>query len=315
MTRDVAVSIRARLLARARADGEEFERTLVRYAGERLLYRLGASSARERCLLKGASLLSVWLPDPHRATRDVDLLAFGAADEEAIRALVQEVCAVPCTEDGLLFDLAGLGIDDIRAEEEYSGKRARFQAFLARARITLQLDIGTGDAVGPEREEVELAPMLAGLPPARILAYPREASVAEKFEAMLKLDTRNSRMKDFHDVWALASNFHFHGPTLQQAVDRCFERRRSPWTEERPRPLTPTFYHVPEMEARWRAYLNAGSILVPPPARFGEVGEAIVRFLGPVRDAVVRGHSLEANWQPGGPWQPREQAASGGVRD
>src|SRR5438067_120799 len=103
MSPDVAASVRARLLARAKAQREEFERTLARYAAERLLYRLGMSPARERCILKGASLLTVWMPDPYRATRDVDVLSFGSPDDAAIRALVEEICAEPCPEDGLRF--------------------------------------------------------------------------------------------------------------------------------------------------------------------------------------------------------------------
>ena len=94
MSPDVAPSVRARLLARAKAQREEFERTLVRYAAERLLYRLGMSPARERCILKGASLLTVWMPDPYRATRDVDVLSFGSPDDAAIRALVEEMSAL-----------------------------------------------------------------------------------------------------------------------------------------------------------------------------------------------------------------------------
>ena len=138
MTANVAASVKARLLAKAKADGEEFERTLVRYAAERLLFRLGESDARERCLLKGASLLTVWLPDPYRVTRDVDILAFGASDESGVRAIVEEVCAVPCPEDGLRFDLSAMSVDLIRAEEEYAGRRARFLAYLGKARIMVQ---------------------------------------------------------------------------------------------------------------------------------------------------------------------------------
>ena len=66
MSPDVAASIKARLLNQARAQGEEFERTLTRFAAERLLFRLGESAARDRCILKGASLLAVWLPDEMR---------------------------------------------------------------------------------------------------------------------------------------------------------------------------------------------------------------------------------------------------------
>jgi hypothetical protein len=67
MSPDVAASVRARLLNQARQSSEEFERTLARFAAERLLFRLGASPARNRCLLKGASLLTVWLPNPVRS--------------------------------------------------------------------------------------------------------------------------------------------------------------------------------------------------------------------------------------------------------
>ncbi|MBI1383235.1 MAG: hypothetical protein GC161_19410 [Planctomycetaceae bacterium] len=86
MSPDLTASVRARLLNQAHQSGEEFERTLVRFAAERFLYRLGASSARDRCLLKGASLLAVWLPDPYRVTRDIDLLGPGGLDAAALRA-------------------------------------------------------------------------------------------------------------------------------------------------------------------------------------------------------------------------------------
>ena len=211
MSPDVAASIRARLLNQAKQSGEEFERTLARFAAERLLYRLGASAVRERCLLKGASLLAVWLPDPYRVTRDVDVLASGPSDDEAIRSLVAEICAVSCPEDGLRFDLSEIIVETIRPEEEYSGKRARFRAWLGQARIRVQLDLGFGDAVTAHPEEIEYPTLLASLPAPRLRAYPRETSVAEKFEAMVNLDTRNSRMKDFHDLFAIAGALHFDG--------------------------------------------------------------------------------------------------------
>src|SRR6266568_8218116 len=106
MSPDVAASVKARLLAKAHAEKEEFERTLTRFAVERVLYRLGASRASERCILKGASLLTVWVPDPYRATRDIAVLVTGPSDETAIRALVEDICAVECPDDGLRFDLS-----------------------------------------------------------------------------------------------------------------------------------------------------------------------------------------------------------------
>ena len=64
----------------------------------------GRPGARDQCVLKGASLLAVWMEEPYRATRDIDILAFGANDEETVRGVMSTVCNVPCPEDGLLFD-------------------------------------------------------------------------------------------------------------------------------------------------------------------------------------------------------------------
>ncbi len=313
MTADVAASVRARLLNQARERSEEFELTLTRFVAERLLYRIGASGVRDRVILKGASLLAVWLPDPYRATRDIDVLATGSTTEDAIRSLVGEICGVPCPEDGVRFDVSDLIVEAIRAEDEYAGQRARFRAFLGKARIAVQLDIGVGDAVVGPIEEIDYPTILPALPVPRLRAYPRQVAVAEKFEAMVELDTRNSRMKDFHDVFALAGEFAFEGSSLQRAVAACFERRGTPWTAEAPRALTAAFYRMPEIETRWRRYLAAGAVLVPPPAQFEAIGERIIRFLGPVRESILAGEPFPSVWTAGGPWHPTREIRQGSV--
>lgn len=303
MSPDVAASVKARLLNGARARGEEFERTLTRFGDERFLFRLGQSEARDRCILKGAGLLTVWLDEPYRATRDVDLLASGPQDDETIRRLIEIICAVQCPEDGLRFDLSGLTVEPIRAEEEYSGKRARFIAWLGAARITIQVDFGFGDIVVGGPGEIDYPTMLPGLPVSRLKAYPRAASVAEKFEAMVKLGTRNSRMKDFHDIWALSTEFDFDGMELRDAADACFERRRTPWTDETPDVLTTAFYHDSLLQKQWAGYLRSGSVRVAPPARFELIGERIIQFLSLVRERIIARTRFDARWLAGGPWE------------
>ncbi len=89
---------------------------------------------------------------PIRTARrvDIDLLASGPDNDEAIRAIIEEACAVECPEDAVRFDLATLTIGSIRHEEEYSGKRALFDAYLGKALIRVQIDFRFGDAVtGP----------------------------------------------------------------------------------------------------------------------------------------------------------------------
>lgn len=303
MSRDNAASIRARLLNQAKHTGEEFELFLVRYACERFLYRLGASEFRDRCILKGAALLSLWMGDPYRATRDLDFLAYGPNDEASIRKLVKSICDMPCTQDGMTFDFESLDISPIRAEEEYTGQRAVFRAFLGTARIRMQIDFGFGDAVVPGPEEAVYPTMIDGLPAPRLRTYRREVSVAEKFEAMVHLGRRNSRMKDFHDIWALSSAFAFEGVVLQRAIVACFERRGTAWSVEPPDALSAAFYSDMELANRWKGYLRAGAFQTSPPPNFNSIGDRVRSLLGPLRDSVIAGDALGKNWQPGGPWR------------
>ncbi len=305
MTPNIAASIKARLLPKAKERGEEFELFLVRYACERFLYRLGASELRNRCTLKGAGLLTLWMDDPYRSTRDLDFLASGASDAAGVRAAMETICSVPCPEDGLIFDLDSLAVSPIRAKQEYPGQRAVLNAHLGSARIRLQVDFGFGDAVTPAPEESDYPTLIEGLPIPRVRTYPRVVMVAEKFEAMVNLGRRNSRMKDFHDVWALSESFPFDGVTLHDAVARCFERRGMPWTAEVPDALTSGFYAVSDLQSRWRAYLRAGGFRTPPPASFEEIGEVVRSFLRPVRDSILAGDPLEQHWPAGGPWLPQ----------
>lgn len=303
MSPDIAASVRARLLVRARQTRDEFELYLVRFAAERFLYRLGASPLRDRYVLKGAALLMLWMEDPYRRTRDIDLLAHGASDEGAIREFIASICSMPCPEDGLKFDIGSIEISAIREGEEYQGKRAMFWAHLGVARIRLQVDIGFGDAVFPVPSDAEYPTLLPNLPAPRVRAYRRETSIAEKFEAMVTLGRRNSRMKDFHDLWALPSSFTFEGLELRQALVSCFERRRTDWTSERPDVLGSGFYLDAELRGRWAAYLRSGAFIAPPPADFEIVGERLRAFLGPLQESVVAAEPFDRHWTPGGPWR------------
>ena len=192
---NLAASVRARLLNLSRRRGVEFQLVLSEFAIERLLFRLGESAQGARYVLKGAMLFKLWSDVRHRATWDLDLLGGGANGVADVVAVLRDLCAIR-DEDAILFDAASLAGEEIRAADEYAGARVRLEARLGGARIPVQVDVGFGDAVEPAPTR-QTYPTLLGHSPPRILAYPREAVVAEKVEAMLSLGVTNSRMKDF----------------------------------------------------------------------------------------------------------------------
>ena len=69
---NLAASVRARLQNIKDKTGEDFQLLLMRFAAERLLYRLSISAHKDKFLLKGAALFNVWFNEPHRPTKDVD---------------------------------------------------------------------------------------------------------------------------------------------------------------------------------------------------------------------------------------------------
>jgi predicted nucleotidyltransferase component of viral defense system len=156
--KDVGASVRARLQRLARERREDVQLILARYANERLLFRLATSAYAERFVLKGATLFTLWTGTPHRVTRDIDLLGFGAPDEAALRQVLSEVLSLDVPDDGVRFDVASLVVGRIREEQQYGGLRAEFIARIATARVRLQVDVGFGDAITPEASVVELPP-------------------------------------------------------------------------------------------------------------------------------------------------------------
>lgn len=160
MTVNLAASIHARLLARARVEGQDFTLLLTRFALERLLFRLSVSRHALNFLLKGALLFALWYDQPHRPTRDVDLLGFGPDDADTLAAVFHDVCDI-VADDGMVFDGETVAVATIRDENEYGGLRVTLTGRLGNARIPIQIDIGFGDAVTPAPERITYPVLIA----------------------------------------------------------------------------------------------------------------------------------------------------------
>jgi predicted nucleotidyltransferase component of viral defense system len=252
--RDIGASVRQRLLNLAHARGQPMDLLLTRYALERLLHRLSLSPHRERFVLKGAMLLVTWFDEPHRATRDVDLLGFGDATEDALLTTFREIMAIDA-DDGVHFDLKNLRIEAIREELEYGGSRLRTTAALAGARIPITVDIGFGDAIAPGTDDVNL-PVLLDMPSPRLRAYPPETVVAEKVHAMVALGRANSRMKDYYDVWMLTSTFDLDPDRMRQAITSTFARRNTVIPNQVPDGLSDAFAGDLAKQRQWNAFVR-----------------------------------------------------------
>lgn len=249
---NIGASVRGRLLNLARETGQPFDVLLTRFALERLLYRLSRSRHTDRFVLKGAMLLTTWLPHTSRGTRDLDLLAFGNSSEDRILGLFRTIVAIDA-DDGVTFDPDFLQATRIREELDCGGVRLRGTAELGGARIAIVIDIAFGDSVEPGLETIDY-PALLDQPSLKLRAYAPETVIAEKFQAMVALGRANSRMKDFYDVWALFKAFSFDPGRLARAIAATFARRVTPIPEALPDALTDAFAGDSAKQRQWAAF-------------------------------------------------------------
>lgn len=260
---NLAASVRARLLNVAKTQAVDFNQVLVRFALERILYRLAQSPHADRFLLKGALLFTLWYDMPHRATRDADLLGFGASDIESVKQVFRDVAAV-AVDDGIVFDPTSVNVEAIRKEAGYGGVRVFIAGELARARCKVQIDIGYGDAVTPEPVDSLYPVLLNDLPAPRLRTYPVYTVVAEKLHAIALLGMTNSRLKDYFDLSVLLDRERLDLDLLAQAIRATFERRGMAVPAGLPVGLSDEFALDASRQALWLAFSKKNELAAEP---------------------------------------------------
>ncbi|MDP3333786.1 MAG: nucleotidyl transferase AbiEii/AbiGii toxin family protein [Methylotenera sp.] len=263
MTQDLAASIRAKLLNIAKADNTDFNQILVRYALERLLYRISRSEYSNQFLLKGALLFTLWYDMPHRPTRDADLLGFGNSDLRSIENVFREISSIQA-DDGISFDPSSVVVEEIRKEAGYTGARVLITAELAKARSKTQIDIGFGDAVTPHSVDAIYPTLIRDMPAPHLRVYPIYTVAAEKLHAITLLGMTNTRLKDYFDLQVLFDREQFDMQTLAEAISATFTRRGMPVPTKVPVGLTDEFSEDPTRQRLWFAFLRKNDLKPTP---------------------------------------------------
>ncbi len=257
-----AASVRARLKNYSDTARQDYNLILTRYGLERLIYRLSVSPYAGDFLLKGSLLFTIWFKAPHRPTRDADLLGFGAGDPALLAEKFRQICSI-AVDDAIVFNPESVRTTELRTTADYGGVRVELNATLDGARLALQVDVGFGDAVTPAAETITYPTLLDDLPAPQLRVYPRETVFAEKLEAIVKLGTLNTRLKDYFDLLALARENAMDAELLAQAIAATFERRRTPLPDSLPIGLTAAYSQDASKQTQWQAFLRKNRLQAP----------------------------------------------------
>lgn len=174
-------------------------------------------------------------------------------------SVFRSICRIEA-DDGIVFDPASVAGTEIRKDAGYGGVRIDLRATLDGARLTLQIDIGFGDAVTPSAEPVTYPPLLSDVPAPALRAYPKATVVAEKLHAVTILGMTNSRMKDFFDLWVLLHDTTLDDAELRRAIEATFARRQTTIPNALPIGLSDAFATDPTKQIQWKAFLRKNKL-------------------------------------------------------
>ncbi len=228
---------------------------------------------------------------------DIDMLGITSNEEAVIVAQIQQIMSLEVKPDGVIYNPDTIRAERIVEDADYEGIRIGFKGTLDNARFSMQIDIGFGDVIHPASEKLDLPTMLE-FPAPTLLGYSRESTIAEKFEAMVKLGILNSRMKDFYDIWLLSRQFDFDLLTLAEAIRLTFKKRGTilpSYIEAFEKPF------IDEKQVQWTAFrkrLQQDHV----PLAFQDIVSTVKGFLTDPVTSLSLNVSAQKSWTAPGPW-------------
>jgi predicted nucleotidyltransferase component of viral defense system len=279
MAKNIAHSLKAKLLNLCDHDNKRYQQLLVHYMQERFLYRLSKSDYSEHFILKGGALLYAYTEFLPRPTIDVDFMGSRINnDKQSIIEAFNEIANTEVEDDGIIFDASSISSSDIAVERKYPGIRISIVAFLDTIRKELTFDIGFGDVITPHPIVMQYPVVFNEMANPQLVAYSLETVVAEKFQTMIDKGVFNSRMKDFFDLYRIIIAHKFNADDLMAAIVATFNNRN---TDFSPNHIifTEDFATDAVFNQRWNAFCS--KLKVTPAPTFAEVMSVIIDFIMP----------------------------------
>lgn len=272
-------ALKDRLQTIAKEKGAPFNACWKQLLLERFLLRLGQSNYVDKLIFKGGFLLA-YMMKIGRETVDLDfLLTRMKGEAKELQEICKEIAATSCN-DGFSFSFAKIELLS-QPHMNYPGYRITLNAEFAKMKDKIHIDIGIGDTVHPEPYKIKLI-QYKGKPffeeSTSLLIYPPETIFAEKLETVLSKGARNSRMKDYHDLYLLSCSPLIHPTKLRKAISETFQNRGAALNLIQ---FDPT--ELKALQRLWTAHVSGlGDISknLKLPEEIGEVIEKINQTIG-----------------------------------
>ena len=289
---DTGASIIARLKQRAEKDGMQLQILLNLFCQEEFLRRISLSKYSDNLILKGGLLLYTISEFTSRPTLDADYLLKNYSNEtEDVEKMVREIIGMGDVSDYISFEIKGL--EAIAEHRKYNGVRVNLIGRIKNTKTPFCIDFGVGDVIVPAPAKRLLPVLLSDFQRPEVLTYSLESIIAEKFDAIITRMELNGRMKDFFDIYYLASTCDFEGRKLQEAIYETLQNRGTSYEKD-------SLEHVGKLLSdkdiliRWNAFCNK---ILRAKLDFEEVLSLIIKILEPLYTAIINESECFGIWK------------------
>lgn len=288
-----SASILARLKNKAKKEGIPFQQLLNLFCQEEFIRRLAQSNYSDQLILKGGFLLYSISGFTTRPTVDADYLLKNHSNEmSSVETMVKSILEEKTANAFITIDIRN--IERISEIKEYHGLRVNLVGHIGKTRTPFSIDFGVGDIIIPSAIKRTLPVMLEDFTQPTILTYSLESTVSEKFDAMIRLMEATGRMKDFYDIYYLASSFEFEGRKLQEAIYETLSQRGTPYESDSVTVIQ-RLIDNDEIINRWENFCNK---ILKYELDFKNVVELIIAFIDPPFQAMINEDDFFKIWNP-----------------
>ena len=278
-----SASILARLKNKAKAEGIAFQQLLNLFFQEEFIRRLAQSHYRERLILKGGFLLYSISDFTTRPTVDADYLLKNHSNElGSVEELVRSIIDQKINDDFIEIEIRS--VEPISEIKEYHGIRVNLIGLMGKTKTPFSIDFGVGDTIVPAPLIRTLPVLLDGFEKPTILTYSLESTISEKLDEIVKFMESTGRMKDFYDIYYLATSFDFEGRKVQEAIFETFSNRGTPIEQDSVQVLERLIANDAILN-RWDIFCKK---VLKYELKMDEVIMLIISFLDPPFQAMIK---------------------------
>lgn len=249
---DKASSVLARLKNKAKESGRSYQLCLQLFCQEEFLRRLEKSKYADNFVLKGGLFIYALTEFESRVTMDIDFLLQKLPNTpEQLHPIIEEIINTETKNEFVTFEIKSVA--PIAVAKKYAGIGASLVAKIKNTKTPINIDFGVGDVIVPKQEKRAIPTQLDDFDSPIINTYSLKTTIAEKLDAILDLMEFSSRMKDYYDIYYLATHFEFDSDTLAEAMRKTFANRNHSFTMEQFNQVI-AFGENESMQKKWQSF-------------------------------------------------------------